>query len=137
METRIPIKLGDVTNCNEFMFVKDTPMYHKQKILKHFSSKVKENLERLLLSTAEHSLEVGNLFYVLYNHEWTRAKIIKIVEDDCQIAFYLIDLGKTHIIELENVYHQVAVLPEDKVCAKMRPLAQRFQLFGKFCIHVM
>ena len=135
MEPRIPIKLGDVTNCNEFMFVKATPLYHKQKILKHFSSKVKENLECLLLSTADHSLEVGNLFYVLYNHEWTRAKIIK--KDDCQIAFYLIDLGKTHIIEFENVYHQVAVLPEDEVCAKMAPSAQRFQLFGKFCIHLM
>ena len=112
-------------------------MNHKQKVLKHFSSKVKENLECLLLSTADHSLEVGNLFYVLYNHEWTRAKIIKVEEDDCQIAFYLIDLGKTHIIEFENVYHQVAVLPEDKLCAEMPPSAQRFQLFGKFCIHVM
>ena len=137
METRVQIKLCDVTNPNEFTFVKETSDYDKKEALKDYSSKVKENLERLLLSTADHSLEVGNLFYVLYNHEWTRAKIIKIVEDDCQIAFYLIDLGKTHIIEFENKYHQVAVLPEDKVCAKMAPLAHRFQLFGKFCIHVM
>ena len=137
METRVQIKLCDVTNPNEFTFVKETSDYSKKKVLKNYSSKVKENLERLLLSTADHSLEVGNLFYVLYNHEWTRAKIIKIVEDDCQIAFYLIDLGKTHIIEFENKYHQVAVLPEDKACAKMAPLAHRFQLFGKFCIHVM
>ena len=135
METRVQIKLCDVTNANEFTFVKETSDYYKKTLLKNYSSKVKENLERLLLSTADHSLEVGNLFYVLYNHEWTRAKIIK--KDDCQIAFYLIDLGKTHIIEFENVYHQVAVLPEDKLCAEMPPSAQRFQLFGKFCIHVM
>ena len=146
MDTRIPVKLGDVSNPNEFMFVRITPQNeyheHKQEVLKNFSLQVKENLEILLLSAADHSLEVGNLFYVLYNHEWTRAKIVKIIEDEGQIAFFLIDLGKTHILELEDVYHQVAVLPENKFNAKVqsaiiRPMAFRFQLFGKFCIHTM
>ena len=126
----IPIKLGDVTNPNEFIFVKDTPMNHKQKVLKHFSRKVKENIQQLLLTTADNSLEVESLFYVFYNDEWTRGKVVEVFEDHCQIEFYLIDLGKSYTIEFENLYHQVANLPEDKLCTRMCPLAQRFQLFG-------